>query len=246
MDADPTPHAPTVTEVGQLLARIGAASGHDPLSDDRRRALDRVASDPSGASGPPPFLALLARRGPAGRLVGYAELETRGRRAIPTCSRWRPSPDPGRTRWPAPSSTACWRPWATRAAEPSACGRPGPPRPTTARRSPGGSSASRDLLQMRCRLPLEHAAGAGRPPVAIRTRPFRVGEDEEAWLVVNNRAFATHPEQGHWDRSTLLERETEPWFDPNGFLVLEEDGRMAGSCWTKVHTPPIPPWVRST
>ncbi len=104
-----------------------------------------------------------------------------------------------------------------------------------------GFVRERDLLQMRCRLPLEHAAGAGRPPVAIRTRPFRVGADEDAWLVVNNRAFATHPEQGHWDRSTLLEHEREPWFDPNGFLVLEEDGRMAGSCWTKIHTASDPP-----
>ena len=83
----------------------------------------------------------------------------------------------------------------------------------------------------------------GRPAIETRlpTRPFRPGEDEEAWLVVNNRAFETHPEQGNWDRATLEEREQEPWFDPRGFLVLEAEGRMAGSCWTKVHAHTEPP-----
>ena len=60
-------------------------------------------------------------------------------------------------------------------------------------------------------------------------------------MTTNNRAFASHPEQGHWDLATLLEREREPWFDPEGFLVLEVDGRVAGSCWTKVHAQADPP-----
>ncbi len=92
---------------------------------------------------------------------------------------------------------------------------------------------------MRCPLPLPGRAGAR--PGRIRTRPFRPGLDEEAWLATNNRAFASHPEQGHWDLATLLEREKEPWFDPEGLLLLEEDGRLAGSCWTKVHADTDPP-----
>ena len=62
-----------------------------------------------------------------------------------------------------------------------------------------------------------------------------MGVDEVAWLIQNNRAFADHPEQGRWDRATLEARQSEIWFDPQGFRVLEVDGRIAGSCWTKVH-----------
>jgi mycothiol synthase len=103
-----------------------------------------------------------------------------------------------------------------------------------------GFDRERDLLQMRCPLPLAPATdGAAVPSVA--TRPFRPGLDERAWLAANNRAFASHPEQGHWDLGTLLEREKEEWFDPEGFLVLEAEGHMAGSCWTKVHTGTDPP-----
>jgi mycothiol synthase len=96
----------------------------------------------------------------------------------------------------------------------------------------------RSLVQMRCALPL--ADHPGRGPT-VETRPFRPGLDEEAWLITNNRAFASHPEQGQWELSTLLEREKEPWFDPDGLLLLEEGGRVAGSCWTKVHPDTDPP-----
>lgn len=103
-----------------------------------------------------------------------------------------------------------------------------------------GLTAGRVLYQMRRRLPVEEEYRQG--DAVVVTRPFRPGTDEEAWLEVNNRAFAWHPEQGGWDMATLKERESEPWFDPEGFLLHDdESGRIDGFCWTKVHPATDPP-----
>ncbi len=91
-----------------------------------------------------------------------------------------------------------------------------------------GLKRGRDLYQMRRSLPVEGLQST------VATRPFRPGADEEAWLEVNNRAFHGHPEQGSWTRRELDERERQPWFDPDGFLLAEIDGRLAAFCWTKV------------
>lgn len=103
----------------------------------------------------------------------------------------------------------------------------------------------RDLLQLRRPLPVGTAARAGVP--AIATRPFRPGTDDERWLEVNNRAFADHPDQGGQTATDLDRLVHEPWFDANGFLLLDADpagarsGRLDGFCWTKVHADHDPP-----
>lgn len=71
------------------------------------------------------------------------------------------------------------------------------------------------------------------PGVELHT--FRPGVDEAAWLRVNNRAFANHPDQGGWVAEVLARRMAEPWFEPEGFLLAWRDDELLGSCWTKVH-----------
>ncbi|MGH9040221.1 MAG: mycothiol synthase [Acidimicrobiia bacterium] len=95
-----------------------------------------------------------------------------------------------------------------------------------------GFIRGRELFQMRRALP--HPEAAIWPP-GVTVRRFVPGEDEEAWLAVNNAAFAGHPEQGTWELETLRQRQAESWFDPAGFLLAEDDAGLAGFCWTKVH-----------
>jgi mycothiol synthase len=72
-------------------------------------------------------------------------------------------------------------------------------------------------------------------PEGVTVRHFRPGHDEEAWLGVNSRAFAHHPEQGRWTRHDLRLREAEPWFDPAGFLLaVDIEDTLLGFHWTKV------------
>lgn len=97
-----------------------------------------------------------------------------------------------------------------------------------------GLHRGRDLLQLQVPLPLTATTD-------LDVRSFRPGVDEAAWLEVNNRAFDWHPEQGGWTMATLERREQEDWFAPEGFLLHERDGRLAGFCWTKVHGDHRPP-----
>jgi mycothiol synthase len=102
-----------------------------------------------------------------------------------------------------------------------------------------GLRRTRDLLQLRRALPLDGPARGDA--AAVATRPYVPGVDDEAWLHVNNRAFAWHPEQGGWRPADLAARRAEPWFDAAGFLVHDEDDGLAGFCWTKVHADDDPP-----
>jgi mycothiol synthase len=89
----------------------------------------------------------------------------------------------------------------------------------------------RTLQLLQLNLPVPEVA----VPDGASLRTFVPGFDEGGWLAQNNAAFADHPEQGAWLLDDLQERIREPWFDPSGFLLLEIGGRIAASCWTKVH-----------
>ncbi len=95
---------------------------------------------------------------------------------------------------------------------------------------------SRELLVM------ERSLGDDQPlpdvgvPAGFRLRAFDPGSDQPAFLALNARAFAHHPEQGSLGESDLRAKLAEPWFDPAGFFLAEdESGALLGFHWTKIH-----------
>lgn len=78
-------------------------------------------------------------------------------------------------------------------------------------------------------------------PPGFSVRAFEPGRDEQAWLDVNRLAFASHPEQGSLTLEDLRDRMDQDWFDPSGFLLVEDttvtqDGGahpLAAFHWTK-------------
>lgn len=217
-------------ELSQVVAWIDttvARRGHRPLDDDQWLAL--TSGDPNE------LVSVVARDGTGGDLVGYAQ-------ALKVHRGWRlalvTGPVPGET-----TSALCPRLLDAAVAEVARRGGgradllvPFATAATDAAVAKHGFRLDREILEMRRPLPLP-----GEPAAPLETRPFKPGQDEWRWIEVNNRAFASHPEQGEWDIDTLLRREEEPWFDPDGFLLHERKGRLAAFCWTKVHEHAEPP-----
>jgi mycothiol synthase len=219
-----TPDAGERAVVVAFLDRTQAA-GRPALGGPARAALEQ--------GGGPGFEAVLARSG-TGELVGYAQVGRTGDRfavevVVGGDDRTRALPRGEALLGAALEAVAA------QGGGPVTLWAPEADATTDALAGWAGLGAERDLHQMRCRLPLERSA----PPLPVRA--FRPGRDEEAWLAANNRAFAGHPEQGAWELGTLLAREAEPWFDAGGFLLHERHGRLAGSCWTKIHDQADPP-----
>ena len=111
-----------------------------------------------------------------------------------------------------------------------------------------GLARVRDLWVMRRPLTPEHPLPEITPTDGILVRPFRAGQDEEAFLAVNAEAFVDHPEQGRMTRADLDARMAEPWFDAEGFFLAVDERAPGGSAddsvespsllgfhWTKVH-----------
>lgn len=96
-----------------------------------------------------------------------------------------------------------------------------------------GLVAVRELLVMTASL--ERPLRTPQLPAGTEVRTFVPGRDEAAWLAVNARAFASHPEQGAITVDDLAQRMAEDWFDPAGFFLAEREGRLVGFHWTKQH-----------
>lgn len=69
----------------------------------------------------------------------------------------------------------------------------------------------------------------------ITIRAFSGSDAEaDAWVAVNARAFASHPEQGRVDRAAFDERRGEAWFRDDDLVVaVDADGRLVGFDWVK-------------
>jgi mycothiol synthase len=250
-----------VAAVRDFLDRLSGPGGDLPLSEHKRMELARAGSQSEAPVPGQRFVGVLALRKSTGDLVGYAQVSVgpgSGQFAVETVvdaagdGTGADGSGPDRAGndgsggtigaevadallsqsvdWVRSAGGGTLRLWVPKADEAA-----------DRRAFAHGFAVERNLIQMRCPLPLPPPTPGGGSGDAVSVRPFRVGSDEAGWLATNNRAFASHPEQGHWELATLLEREQEAWFDPEGFLVLEVDGRVAASCWTKVHDRADPP-----
>jgi mycothiol synthase len=117
-------------------------------------------------------------------------------------------------------------------------------------------AASEDTLSVRTLWTMRRSLGPdARPlppahlPEDYASRHFVVGQDEDAWLRVNARAFVHHPEQGQISRLDLDRRIAQSWFDATGFILIEDIRGpapvLAASHWTKV-VPPTNPQASPT
>jgi mycothiol synthase len=216
----------TTDEVAEVLSLAQAAAHADgayPLAEHVVLHLRH--------GGDPPAVHLLVRDG--GRLVGYAHVDTTDR-VDGAAAELLVHPDARRRglgRWLVTEALA-----VARQSDPR-----GRLRLWAHGDHPGAAAlaACLDFRRTRVLLQLRRSLFAPIPepvlPPDVRLRSFRPGLDDQAWLALNARAFADHPDQGRWTAADLRARIAEPWFDPAGFLLAERDGRLVGFHWTKIH-----------
>jgi mycothiol synthase len=222
-------------DVLALAVRASTADGVKPLSEQTVLDVRRLPSE-GAASTPSSHLLVYDNPGEINaRVLGYAHVDHPGG-ADPAGFEIVVHPDHRRhgvgaglldevlSRWPGARG---WAHGNTEAAQALA--------------GQAGLVVVRELWQMS--RPLSHGGGPALPaaelPEGFAVRSFTVGQDEDAWLAVNAAAFVDHPEQGRTTREDLEDRMSETWFDPHGFLLLEDHDagprpRLAAFHWTKV------------
>lgn len=208
--------------VRALAAEAEAVDGAAPLSE---QPLLRLAADRDDV------VHLLARDADGG-LVGYAQLDTGAPGAVTAELVVAPG---SRRRGLGSALLARARAEATGRGTPLHVWSYGGLPAARALADREGLAVVRELWIMRRDLGDAPPAGPVGLPAGVTVRTFVPGEDEEAWLRLNRRAFAGHPEQGRVGRADLDALEAEPWFDPAGFFLAERDDVLLGAMWTKVH-----------
>jgi mycothiol synthase len=219
-----------VPAVLALLRAAAAADGVRPLSEESELRLQH--------GGPPGGRDLLARA-PDGSLAGYARLELGADGETKDAVEAELVVAPGH-RGHGIGAALLTRAEELAGARPLRFWAHGDLPAATALAARRGYDRARVLLQMRRDLAGVDPDPRPALPEGVHVQAFRPGRDEQAWLRVNARAFAHHPEQGRWTPEDLRLREQEAWFDPAGFLMAwrgdpDAGGTLLGSHWTKVH-----------
>lgn len=98
-----------------------------------------------------------------------------------------------------------------------------------------GFTAERELLKLERQLTgsFHGDRPEARLPAGVHLAPFVPGRDEEAWLELNNAAFVDHPENGRWTLEVLENRMSQPWFRADELLMAWDGSGLVGFCWLK-------------
>lgn len=100
-----------------------------------------------------------------------------------------------------------------------------------ARNSPSPVSEMQEIIDTS---DAEALNGVEKPHDLLHFEQFRAGIHDAAWLDLNARAFAKHPEQGRLTQKDLDARRAESWFNADDFLLLFAGDELVGSNWLKI------------
>ncbi|PPF61678.1 mycothiol synthase [Clavibacter michiganensis] len=108
-----------------------------------------------------------------------------------------------------------------------------------------GFEPARTLYQLRMPVPAAPSTdsgneGAGSANEGIVVEAFRPGIDDDAWVELNARVFADHPEQGSITVDDLHARMADAWFDAGDFLIARDGDRLVAYNWLKIEGPDEP------